>query len=80
MISRKAKALGVSRPNLVVEAVVKYNNDSNHEILPDVNEVKSIMATAGHIAVNKEVIATSKMLQDLMRQLERLKMRLSDEN
>ena len=31
MISRKAKALGMSRPNLVIAAVNKYQNDSNPE-------------------------------------------------
>lgn len=32
MISRKAKALGMSRPNLVVDAVIEYEKEKNLEI------------------------------------------------
>ena len=32
MISRKAKALGMSRPNLVIDAVIEYEKEKNLEI------------------------------------------------
>jgi len=34
-ISRKARALGMSRPNLVIEAVTKYQKDGEELITPE---------------------------------------------
>jgi len=45
MISRKAHSLGMSRPNLVVDAVLKYCKDNNSENIPDHNKVVELLNT-----------------------------------
>ena len=37
-ISRKAKALGMSRPNLIITAVMNYEKNINEEILSSLTE------------------------------------------
>jgi uncharacterized protein (DUF1778 family) len=41
MISRKARAIGMSRPDLVVDAVTQYEKDGNHkQRIEQVNQVQ----------------------------------------
>jgi len=43
MISRKAKALGMSRPNMIVNAVIDYECECGQTSKPDQNKVMEVL-------------------------------------
>ena len=43
MISRKAKSLGLSRPDMIVDAVIKYEKDEAQKQIPDQKKVTELL-------------------------------------